>query len=302
MFDVFTEEIEVILKDGIANLYWFRGDLKKCWLRAGVPIDPANRLYLETNQDGSKISKRQMMDRLYDELRQNDFNRRLEISRNFVRVLIEHSTFVPQSESHRIEIAERSALKLKEIIQQQQKEREYRDSIQRRAKEAKKQDYHGQLQKIRDRFVLIMELPQQKRGYALQDLFQDLMQFSGIPVERSFRVEGEEIDGAIKYDGRYYLVELRWRDKKTAPSDIGSFHFKLEGKFEERGIFISMNGFSSTIERTVPKGRAVRVLLFDGNHLMNVISGLYTFQELLEHAISRASTRGEIYCSHNLKE
>lgn len=33
MFDVFTEEIEVLLKDGIANLYWFKRDLHKAWLK-----------------------------------------------------------------------------------------------------------------------------------------------------------------------------------------------------------------------------------------------------------------------------
>jgi hypothetical protein len=141
----------------------------------------------------------------------------------------------------------------------------------------------------------------QEKGYALEKLFADLMQASGIPVEQPFRIEGEQIDGAMKYDGRYYLVELRWRSDKAAPADIGAFHFKAEGKFEERGIFISMNGFTKTVERVVPKGRAVKILLFDGNHIANVIAGLYTFQELLEHAISRASTRGEIYCSHDLQ-
>ena len=37
MFDVFTERIEVLIKDGMANLYWYKGDLHKAWLRSGVP-------------------------------------------------------------------------------------------------------------------------------------------------------------------------------------------------------------------------------------------------------------------------
>ena len=252
MFDVFTEEIEVTIKDGIANLYWYRGDLKKCWLRLGVEPKLADRLHAEKNADGGDISKRRMMDRLYDDLRTQDYNRRLEVSRNFVRVLVEQKTFVPQSDKHRIEIAERCALKLKEIIQQQKKEREYKEEIQRRAREAKKEDYHGELLRIRDRFIAVMDLPEQERGYALEKLFADLMQASGIPVEQPFRIEGEQIDGAVKYDSRYYLVELRWRSNKAAPADIGAFYFKAEGKFEERGIFISMNGFTKTVERVVP--------------------------------------------------
>ena len=142
MFDVFTEEIEVTLKDGIANLYWYREDLKKCWLRAGVTYNLADEILSERTDEGDKISKRRMMDRLYHELRNRDFNRRLEISRNFVRVLVEQRVFVPQAPAHRIEITERCALKLKEIIHQQRKEREGREEIQRRAREAKKED-HG---------------------------------------------------------------------------------------------------------------------------------------------------------------
>lgn len=188
MFDVFTEEIEVAIKDGIANLYWYRGDLKKCWLRSGVLIDLADRIYLEKSADGNDISKRVMMDRLYAELRNGDFNRRLEVSRNFVRVLIEHRSFVPQSDKHRIEIAERSALKLKEIMHLQRADREYRESIQRRANEAKKEDYDSLLAKIREKFVSLMELSGQQRGYALEHLFVELMQASGIPVEEPFRL------------------------------------------------------------------------------------------------------------------
>ncbi|WP_233846337.1 hypothetical protein [Paraburkholderia sp. HD33-4] len=37
MFDVFNEEIEVLIKDGLANLYWYKNDLHKAWQRSGVP-------------------------------------------------------------------------------------------------------------------------------------------------------------------------------------------------------------------------------------------------------------------------
>jgi len=84
MFDVFTEQIEVLIKDGIANLYWYKGDLQKAWLRAGVSNSLMQRISQEQNGDGKTISKRKQMDRLYEEIRGSDFNKRLEISRNFV--------------------------------------------------------------------------------------------------------------------------------------------------------------------------------------------------------------------------
>src|SRR5687767_10373832 len=129
MFDVFTEEIEVQIKSGLSNLYWYRRDLMKAWLRSGVTRNICDSIERMKKPNGEKISKREMMDELYLDLRKMDYNRRLEISRNFVRILIEHKNFVPQSKDHRVEIAERCSLKLREIIKQQQKEAEYRDQI-----------------------------------------------------------------------------------------------------------------------------------------------------------------------------
>jgi hypothetical protein len=300
MFDVFTEEIEVQLKTGIANLYWFKKDLKKAWLRSGVEPLLCNSLFLRKNEKGDILSKRELMDALYEELRKVEYNRRLEVSRNFVRILVGHKNFVPQDEKHRIEIAERCALKLREIIAQQQKEQEYREQIRRKALEAKQEDYFNQLLQLRERFVELMKIEKQKRGYQLEKFFADLMKVSSIPVEDSFKITGEQIDGAIKYDGHYYLIELRWTEEKVAQNDIASFCYKVEGKYEARGIFIAMNGFSDDMLSSLPKGKKLRVLLLDGRHLTNVIYGICTFQELLEHALSQATLKGEIYCSHDI--
>jgi hypothetical protein len=302
VFDVFTEEIEVQIKSGIANLYWYRKDLKKAWLRSGVDSRQCDLLFSRRKEDNQKLSKRELMDILYEELRTSDYNRRLEVSRNFVRILVEHENFVPQAENHRVEIAERCALKLREIIAKQQKEQEYRDQIRRRAQIARKEDYASQRLKLNERFLELMREEPHKRGYALQQIFTDLMRISGIPVEHPFKIVGEQIDGAIKYDGHYYLVELKWTDKKASQGEIAPFCIKVEGKLEARGIFISMNAYSKEVLNSLPKGKNLKLLLLDGMHLTNVLAGLYTIQELLEHAISQASLRGEIYCSHDLSK
>lgn len=301
MFDVFTEEVEVLIKDGIANLYWYKGDLQKAWLRSGVSTAVRDEIVGLKSEEGRELSKRRQMDALYERLRSGDYNRRLEISRNFVRILIEHTGFTPQSEKHRVEIAERSALKLRELIRQQEKDREYRDSIRASAEKASRETYESKLGELRIKFAEAHALPPQKQGYALEKLFTELMRISGIPVEEPFRIEGEQLDGAVKYDGHYYLVELKWGKGKTEPKEIGHFFYKVDGKLQARGLFIAMNGFSDGAIANLPKGKELKVLLLDGNHFANVIYGLYKFQELLEHAIRQASLRGEIYCAHNLQ-
>src|SRR4051812_5068048 len=136
MFDVFTEEIEVQIKKGISTLYWYLGDLEKAWLKAGVDKRLTTQLFANRKEDGSKYSKRELMDMLYKNTRENEYNRRLEVSRNFVRFLVEHKNFVPESEKHRIDIAETCALKLREIIQKQREQIEYNESTRNRAKQA----------------------------------------------------------------------------------------------------------------------------------------------------------------------
>ncbi len=300
MIDVFNEEIEVLIKEGISNLYWYRADLRKAWLRSGIDLKLANIIYEQKDIDGKNLTKRQLMDVLYDHLRDADFNRRLEVSRNFVRILVEHQNFVLQNEKHRIDKAERSALKLREVIHQQNRDKEYRDSIRYRAQTAKQETYDTQLLKLREEFLQYNDLSPQKRGYALETLFQKLMTISGIPVQAPFKIEGEQIDGGIKYDGHYYLIELKWKGEQSGPSDMGSFYFKVDGKFEQRGILISMSGFTEGVINSLPKGKELKVLLLDGVHLSNVIFGIYTFQELLEHSLSYAAYKAELYCPHTI--
>lgn len=300
MFDVFTEEIEVLLKDGIANLYWFKKDLYKAWLRSGVSKEIADKIYNLHDPEGKKLTKRQQMDHLYIELRGGDFNRRLEISRNFVRLLVGHRNFTPQDERHRIEKAEHAALKLKDIIREQESQREYKETIRRKAEKAKKETYHSQLLALRDDFQRYTELNPQERGYALEKLFPNLMTIGGIPVQTPFKIVGEQIDGGIKYDGHYYLIELKWTEEKVGPKDIGSFYYKVDGKLDQRGIIISMAGYTDGVIESLPRGKKIKIMLLDGVHLSNVIFGLYTFQELLEHCISYAAFKSELFCPHEI--
>lgn len=69
---------------------------------------------------------------------------------------------------------------------------------------------------------------------------------------------------------------------------------------QARGLFISMSGFTDGAIATLPKGKDLNILLLDGQHLANVIYGMYRVQELLEHAIRQASLRGKIYSGHNI--
>ena len=301
MFDLFTEEIEVQIKTGISNLYWYKDDLKKAWLRSGVSFEVCESIFSQRNDEGKKLTKRELMNALYFELRNQEFNKRLEISRNFVRLLIEHENFVPQDAKHRIEIAERCALKLKEIIKEQEKNREEKEKAKVKIQSQKKDNYQYNLVKLKDKFNECAKLENQKRGYEFEKVFTELMKLEGIFIEEPFKIVGEQIDGAIKFDGHYYLLELKWVTEKIDQKNIASLYLKVEGKLDARGIFIAMNGYSKEVLKSLPHGKDLKVLLLDGVHIANVFSGLYSFRELMEYSVSQASLKGELYCSHNLE-
>ncbi|USK41826.1 restriction endonuclease (plasmid) [Cytobacillus firmus] len=298
MLDVFTEEIELQIKQGLANLYWYQNDLKKAWIRSNVPLKICNQLFNIRTFEGKKLTKRELMDELYEETRALGYNKRLEISRNFVRILIEHQDFTPQNPKHRIDIAERYALKLKNTYHIQKSNSE-KNFFRTKFKQGEKEK-NLKLEDIQSRFFNSRELTPQKRGYELENIFTDLMKINNIPVQKAFKIEGEQVDGAIKYDSHYYLVELKWTDKKISQAEIASLFLKVEGKLEARGIMISMNGYSKEFLNSLPRGKELKVILLDGVHLTNSIYGNYTFNELLEFSIEEATLRSNIYCNPNL--
>lgn len=301
MFDVFNEEIEVLIKDGLANLYWYKSDLHKAWQRSGVPVSIIEGIKHLKDETGKGLTKRGQMDALYQTLRSGEYNRRLETSRNFVRILIEQETFTQQDGAHQVQKAQFAALRLKDLLAKQNKEQEAKQAVRNTSAKTTTVSYESKVSRLQDRFLAAHNMPAQEKGYELEKIFVELMKISEIPVVEPFRISGEQMDGAIKYEGRFYLVELKWTAAQTNPAQVGHFHYKLSGKMDGRGLFISMAGFTDGVLATLPKGKGLTMMLLDGVHFANVLAGHYRFQRLLDHAIQSIALRGEIYCTRSIK-
>jgi hypothetical protein len=179
----------------------------------------------------------------------------------------QHENFTPQDKNHRIEVACCSQLELLDLIRRQEKDHEYheyKDSIRARATKAVRETYNSKLDELRSRFIEANDAEPQKRGYLLQSLSAELIRISGIPVEELFRIVGEQLDGAIKYDRHYSLLELKWMTAKVDPKEIGHFFFKMEGRFGACNLFLSMNGFTEGALPSLPTDKSLNMLLLDG--------------------------------------
>lgn len=135
----------------------------------------------------------------------------------------------------------------------------------------------------------------QKRGYALEVILIELAKQADLEVTESFRVNGEQIDGAVKFEGEHYIIEAKWQEKSAANEPVYQFVGKVEGKMYGRGIFVSVHGFSDYVVSSVVAGKAIKTIFVDGEDLVLVLEGHLSFSEMLDRKIKAAQTHGLIY-------
>lgn len=174
-------------------------------------------------------------------------------------------------------------------IQEQRKERE--------RKEAAAKAPSTTLPDLKAKFISLLqgEMVGSKRGYALEEVLRELSILFFLETTEPFRVNGEQIDGSLKYDGEHYIIEAKWQDKAAANEAVYQFAGKIEGKMYGRGLFISIQGFSEHVVTSLVVGKAIKTVFVDGGDLVLVLEGFITFSEMLDRKIKAAQTKGLIY-------
>ena len=168
---------------------------------------------------------------------------------------------------------------------------------QRTAAEEARQQPQVTLLHVRQRYLDLHsnKVDHQRRGYALEEVLLELARLSALEVTKPFKVRGEQIDGALKFDGEHYLLEAKWQEKEAANEPVYQFAGKVQGKMYGRGIFISIQGFSENVIESLVVGNAIRTIFVDGEDLVVVVEGLITIKEMIDRKVKAAQTRGEIY-------
>lgn len=185
-------------------------------------------------------------------------------------------------------------------LKQLQEIRDHKIRKKRRKREEQEkinQNPRKTLSELKDTYISLIQgsLPSNKRGYELERILQELSKISSLEVTEPFRVNGEQIDGAIKFDGEHYIVEAKWQDKESANEPVYQFAVKVEGKMYGRGLFVSINGFSSNVVQSIVAGKAIRTIFIDGGDLIMVFEGYLTFSDMIDKKVKAAQTKGLIY-------
>jgi len=227
---------------------------------------------------------------------------------DLLRLLTEVAKINDFSHLVRLEDGKEKAKKAKESVEALRKHLGSHTDIieaQRRIEERRKQAYdvlmknkgvQEKLDEIRQTFFeLVGSSDAQGRGFKLEKVIKNLFELFDLDPKASFKLEGEQIDGAFTFDKTDYLFEAKWQSDLVGIKELDAFSGKLGRKLENTlGLFFSINGFSDDAVKAHSTGRRLMILM-DGSDLMAVLEGRIDLIELLLRKRRHASQTGNIY-------
>jgi hypothetical protein len=106
---------------------------------------------------------------------------------------------------------------------------------------------------------------------------------------------GEQIDGSFELEGRYFLLEAKWREPMTA-SDMYAFRGRVDGKLVGTiGVIISASGFVEDAEYALLWGKEVNVILVNGDDFRLALEPGNSFRAMLRAKLREAARVGRVF-------
>ena len=135
----------------------------------------------------------------------------------------------------------------------------------------------------------------QAAGIALEKLLNRLFQIFDLYPREAFCLTGEQIDGTFMLDHEVYLLEAKWEASPVSEAPLLTFRGKIEGKSGfTRGLFLSINGFTTQAMTAITRGKQPTFILADGGDLSPVFEQAVRFDDLLRHKVRNLAETGEM--------
>jgi len=147
-------------------------------------------------------------------------------------------------------------------------------------------------------FALFSESNPSRRGKLLEPVLNNLFQSHNILIKEAFSVSGnnaegivEQIDGVIKFEGQYYLVEMKWKKEPLGVPEVSEHMVRVYHRGQSRGLFISASGYTDPAVSTCRDGLKKSVfVLFDLQEIVMLLERGDCFIDLLRKKIDAAFT------------
>ena len=292
----FPADIKGCMKDCILSLFWPRKDIVGFFEKHGCTKAEIASVPLEGE---SALKRHEIVDALFIALaaRSDDG---LGPFRAMLQSLLNWSHFDPYYFDKLRKLDRSAAARNLEHLRQLQEIRDAKikaDRDRRAADEAARQQPKASLEQLRTEYLdlLANKISRQQRGYALERILAELSRLSRLETTEAFRLNGEQVDGAVKFDGEHYLIEAKWQERTASNEPVYQFAGKVAGKLYGRGLFVSVNGFSLEVIRSLVMGKEIQTLFIDGEDLILVLEGHLTFRDMIDRKVKAAQTKGLIY-------
>lgn len=284
-YKALTPSALISLKEALSKIYWYKNDVRKF-----IEYTIKNKSIVSTiNWEGNTKyeSVSQLIDRMnnrtdiyiddllnllygvcnfndfshFDRLEKGDKDRYKRDAKSSVAALREQCKgYFDKLEEEKITVKAKKSFVLK-----QQHTRDYNKKI---------EDFKSQYYK------LIQLEDNQERGYQFERFLNDLFYFFDLSPRSSFKINGEQIDGAFTHDNKDYLLEAKWHNKPTPRSEVDVFEMEISRKLKTTlGLFVSINGFVDAITKSSIKFKSI--ILMDSQDLIQVLENRISLPELI---------------------
>lgn len=145
--------------------------------------------------------------------------------------------------------------------------------LEERLRESERSKRSQELEELKSEFIVLHEMADRQRaGLRLEKVLNRLFALHNLNPRDPFRVVGEQIDGSFELDHEVYLVEAKWRQEPIPALDLYGFRDKVVGKSHiTRGVFVSVNGYSTDAPEALLRGKQPNFFLIDGYDLMMLL-------------------------------
>ncbi|MFZ7308585.1 hypothetical protein ACLSZU_09005 [Avibacterium avium] len=285
----------VALKDALTNIYWYKRDLKSFLLNS-LPTN------IQIHNIDWALTKREIISIIIDKLAQKQYTEILiKLAQDICQFNnFEHLAHIDNS-VEKIRLAKNSVNHLKQFIvpyQDAQPAEALRKEWRKVAEEKRQifKNYQEELLSLKQEFYsLATSQDNQQRGFKLENLMNRLFVLNDLDPKASFKVVGQQIDGAFTLDGTEFLFEAKWVKSPINNSDLAIFKEKVKSKLENTlGLFLSIDGFSEDGINASQSSDKVMILM-DGSDLMAVLEERISFIDLINRKKQIASREGRIY-------
>jgi len=285
------------LKEALTHVYWYKSDLRSFLTNCLADPTVLSRLnwsdfkrniiaqmvdFLARNED---VYQRHLLRLMAEVTKVNDFSHLARLEGGDEKVARARSA---------VEALRAQIRGLQEFLNEERDiERRRQEAYEKRLKvDAVRQALENLTREYLD---LLSSDDPQGRGYRLEKILYGLFELFDLDPRASFKVTGEQIDGAFTFEGTDYLLEARWQKDLVRATDLDSLAGKLQRKLDNTlGLYLAINGYSEDGVHAHSSGRRL-ILLMDGSDIMAVLEGRVDLVQLLLRKRRAAAQTGNIY-------